>query len=75
MSESAEWVQCKGQPYPITRDVCKARQQRKEKACKRCPERGPQMYLFESPLQVAEAGKSKPRRRTTRSRRKSLAAS
>ncbi len=74
MSERAEWVQCKGQPYPITRDVCKARQQRREKPCKRCPERGPQLHLFESPLQVTEAAKSKPRG-PARSKRKSLAAS
>ena len=45
-------LQCKGEPYPIKRLVCWARQKEGRPACRSCPERIGQLYLFGSPRQI-----------------------
>ncbi|MEW6358642.1 MAG: hypothetical protein AB1696_20070 [Planctomycetota bacterium] len=45
-------IDCKDSPYSIKRSVCWARQAEGRRGCRRCPERGRQLFLFGSPRQV-----------------------
>ena len=47
-----DMLQCKGEPYLIKRLVCWARRKEGRPACRSCPERVGQLYLFGSPRQI-----------------------
>ena len=62
-----DYLRCPAVSYPIRRDVCRSRQaEGGHRECNRCPERGRQLSLFDSPLQIDAPVASRRRRKRPR---------
>ena len=58
-----DYLNCPASAYPIRRDVCRSRQEEGvHRQCRRCAERGRQLSLFESPLQIESASQRRRKR-------------